>query len=86
MTREMEIQILMEDNCTKLEAERHLRNGTIVFEDFEENFESYTNEWNIEEDEELWKELKTMIETGKPAKDWGVVEMDGNTYYIMYVL
>ena len=45
MTREMEIEILMEDRCTKSEAEKHLKNGTIIFEDFEENFDKYMEEW-----------------------------------------
>ena len=30
MTREMEIEILMEDRCTKSEAEKHLKNGEIA--------------------------------------------------------
>ncbi len=35
MTREMEIKILMEDGCTKKEAQRHIEVGTVVFDDFE---------------------------------------------------
>lgn len=84
MTREMEIEILMEDRCTKSEAEKHLKNGTIIFEDFEEKCESYLNEWDIEEEEReaYWK----MIETGEPITDWGIVKLEGKTYYIQYVL
>ena len=53
MTREMEIEILMEDRCTKSEAEKHLKNGTIIFDDFEENFDKYMEEWKyLAEDEE----------------------------------
>ena len=51
MTREMEIEILMEDRCTKSEAEKHLKNGTTIFEDFEKNCESYLDEWNIDEED-----------------------------------
>lgn len=87
MTREMEIEILMEDRCTKSEAEKHLKNGTIIFEDFEENLDSYIKEFSDEEtvgfDEKSFRE---MVETKKPLSDWGVVEKDGKTYYIMYVL
>ena len=36
MTRAKEIEILMEDRCTKSEAEKLLKNGTIIYEDFEE--------------------------------------------------
>ena len=76
MTREKQIEILMEDRCTKSEAEKHLKNGTIIFEDFEENFEKYM-------DEEVYR---NMIETGEPITDWGVVKLEGKTYYIQYVL
>ena len=91
MTREMEIEILMEDRCTKSEAEKHLKNGTTIFDDFEENFDDYMEEWMyLAEDEEEYTKMvegyKKMIETGIPATDWGVVKKDGKTYYIMYVL
>ena len=84
MTREREIEILMEDRCTKSEAEKHLKNGTIIFEDFEENFEKYMDEWDIEEEER--EVYRNMIETGIPVTDWGVVKLEGKTYYIQYVL
>ena len=84
MAREMEIEILMNDGCTRSEAEKHLKNGTIIFEDFEEKCESYLDEWDIEEEER--EAYRNMIETGIPATDWGVVKKDGKTYYIMYVL
>ena len=84
MTREKEIEILMEDRCTKSEAKEHLKNGTIVFGDFEENCESYLDEWDI--DEEDRQEYRDMIASGKPIKDWGIVEKNGKTYYIMYIL
>ena len=84
MTREMEIEILMEDRCTKSEAEKHLKNGTTIFEDFEENFDKYMEEWDIEEEER--EAYRKMIETGEPITDWGIVEKDGKVYYIMYAL
>ena len=84
MTIEKQIEILMEDRCTKSEAEKHLKNGTTIFEDFEEKCESYLDEWDIEEEER--EAYRNMIETGIPATDWGVVKKDGKTYYIMYVL
>ena len=84
MTREREIEILMEDRCTKSEAEKHLKNGTIIFEDFEENFEKYMEEWDIEVEER--EAYKKMIETGELITDWGVVKIDDKTYYIMYAL
>lgn len=64
----------------KLDAEKHLKKGTIVFDDFKENFNNYMEEWNI--DEEWKKEYRDMIETNIPIPDWGVVKKDGKTYYI----
>ena len=91
MTREMKINILIKDGCTKLEAEKHLKNGTTIFEDFEENFDKYMEEWKyLAEDEEEYTKMvegyKNMIETGEPIRDWGVVKVDGKTYYIQYAL
>lgn len=84
MTKEKEIAILMEDHCTKAEAEKHLKNGTVVYPDFEENFDLYMNEWDAdEEDIEMYRK---MIENGKAAPDWGVVKYEQKTYYIQYVL
>ncbi|MGM9763527.1 MAG: hypothetical protein ACI3ZQ_05870 [Candidatus Cryptobacteroides sp.] len=79
-----EIEILMMDGCTKSEAENHLKNGSVVFEDFEEHFLSYMKDLDI--DEEYIPEFKKMIAEKKPARDWGIVEADGKTYYIMYCL
>ena len=68
MTREMEIEILMEDRCTKSEAEKHLKNGTIIFEDFEENFEKYMDEWDIEEEERGEAKILSEKEKGKKRR------------------
>lgn len=84
MTREREIELLMLDRCTKSEAEKHLKNGSTVFEDFEENIESYLNEWEIEDEDK--DEYRKMVTDKVPARDWGIVEDNGKTYYIMYVL
>lgn len=79
-----DIEILMADNCTKLEAEKHLKNGTVVFRDFEENFDPYMKEWDI--DEEDIPLYKAMIERKEPIPDWGIVTKDGKTFYIEYCL
>lgn len=46
MTKEREIEILMLDRCTKSDAEKHLKNGSTVFEgdDFEKFFDDYMKE------------------------------------------
>lgn len=79
------LEILMLDGCTRAEAEKHLKNGSAVFdEDFEKNFELYMNEWGIEgEDQE---EYKNMIQTQTPMADWGVVKCGGAVWYISYAL
>ncbi len=81
-----DLEILMMDNCTKAEAEKHLKNGTVVFDgkDFENNFDSYMDELGIEE--EYRSEYEAMINEKKPVSDWGVVEHKVGTWYIMYVL
>ena len=84
MTREREIELLMLDRCTKSEAEKHLKNGSTIFEDFEENIESYLDEWNIEEEDK--DEYRKMVTDKIPVRDWGIVEDNEKTYYIMYVL
>lgn len=81
-----DLEILMMDGCTKSEAEKYLKNGTTVFEgeDFEKNFDSYMDEWGVDEDERA--EYKAMIDEKKPVANWGIVEHEVNTWYIMYVL
>lgn len=80
------LEVLMLDRCTKAEAEKHLKNGTAVFEgeDFEKNFNRYMDEWGIDEGDMV--EYKAMIDEKKPVADWGIVENDGKVWYIMYVL
>lgn len=80
------LEVLMMDGCTKSEAEKHLQRGTTVFdgEDFEKHFESYMDEWDIDEEERA--EYRRMIDEKKPVADWGVVEHNGKTWYISYVL
>ena len=84
MTREKDVEILMADKCTKSDAEKHLNNGAIIFEDLKERFEEYAKEWQLDEEER--QEFKNMIENGEPVQDWGVVELDGKVYFIAYCL
>lgn len=86
MTKEREIEILMLDKCTKSEAEKHLKDGSIVYEgkDFEKHFNEYMKEWNIEEED--IKEYRKMITEKIPVLDWGIVEDNGKVYYIEYCL
>ena len=84
MTREEQIKILIEDGCTKSEAEKHLNRGTLVLDDFEENFDKYMEEWDYDEEEKA--EYRKMVAEKKPLTDWGIVEDGERTYYIQYCL
>lgn len=81
-----DIEILMADNCTRQEAERHLKNGTIIYdgEDLKKNLESYLNDWPIEE--EYKEDYRRMVNEKIPVGDWGIVERGGETWYIEYAL
>lgn len=84
MTDEKRIELLMKDGDTRSEAEKHLKAGAIVFEDLDKNLESYLDEWDTEEEDR--EEYRKMVTKHIPVAGWGVVEEEGNTYYIMYVL
>lgn len=61
-----------------------MKNRSIVYTDFAENLESYLDEWNIDEDER--EEYRKMVIEKISAIDWEIVEDNGKTYYIIYVL
>lgn len=85
---EKKLEIIMEDSHTKKEAVDYLCNGSAVYEkeEFEKFFDQYMNEWDCDEEEQV--EYKKMIESNEPinTNDWGVVEYEGKTYLISYVL
>lgn len=85
MTKEREIELLMMDNCTKFDAEKHLKKWGYNIWRFWRKYRKIS--WRVE----CWWERKRRISkkmvTDKiPVEDWGIVEDNGNTYYIMYVL
>lgn len=85
---EKKLMVVMEDNHTKKEAVDYLCNGSAVYEkeEFVKFFDQYMNEWDVEEEDQ--EEYKKMIESNEPinTNDWGVVEYEGKTYLISYVL
>ena len=81
---DFEIEILMKDGCTRSEAIRFINKGTQILSDFEENFVSYMEDLGIEEsDLQMYEQ---MIKEKKPVEDWGIVEYENKTYYIIYIL
>lgn len=81
-----DIEVLMKNGYSKRKAEEELKRGTVVFEgeDFERHFDDYMEEWGVDEDEQ--EKYKKMLEEKIAIPDWGIVEDEGNTYYIMYCL
>lgn len=82
-----DIDILLEDNCTKAEAKKYLETGTTIYRDLEEGLEGYCEEWdNCCADDGYSDMVREMVRTHKPCTDWGCVKIEGKWYYIMYVL
>lgn len=81
-----DIEVLMKNGYSKRKAEEELKRGTVVFEgeDFERHFDDYMEEWGVDEEEQ--EKYRKMLEEKIAIPDWGIVEDDGNTYYIMYCL
>ena len=81
-----DIEVLMKNGYSKRKAEEELKRGTVVFEgeDFERHFDDYMDEWGVDEEEQ--EKYRKMLEEKIAIPDWGIVEDNGNTYYIMYCL
>lgn len=90
MTRDEEIRILMKDGCTESEAREHLDKWTMVYDDLEEKLDAYCKEFaylDIKTNDVKYTDtIREMVKTKVPAKDWGIVQDSGKTYYIEYVL
>lgn len=81
-----DIEVLMKNGYSKRKAEEELKRGTVVFEgeDFERHFDDYMEEWGVDEEEQ--EKYRKMLEEKIAIPDWGIVEDNGNTYYIMCCL
>ena len=81
-----DIEVLMKNGYSKRKAEEELKRGTVVFEgeDFEKHFDDYMEEWGVDKEEQ--EKYRKMLEEKIAIPNWGIVEDDGNTYYIMYCL
>lgn len=85
---EKNVEILMEDGCTRKEAEKHLNNGTVVYtlEDFTENFEFMKNFHEDADEIKADKKIKKMLETKIPMDGYSFVKYDGKEWLISYCL
>lgn len=81
-----DIEVLMKNGYSKRKAEEELKRGTVVFEgeDFERHFDDYMEEWGVDEEEQ--EKYRKMLKEKIAIPDWGIVEDNGNTYYIMHCL
>ena len=81
-----DIEVLMKNGYSKRKAEEELKRGTVVFEgeDFEKHFDDYMEEWGVDKEEQ--EKYRKMLEEKIAIPDWGIVEDNGNTYYIMHCL
>ena len=87
MTREQKIAILMEDKCTMQEAKNYVdKNNAAIFTASELLEE--VKYWKLEDEdpEACEAEYLNMINNKKPLPDWGIVDYEGTTYYIGYIL
>lgn len=83
MTKEKMIEILMHDRCTKKEAEAFLKNGAVVIEESE--ISGFLKEYNEGAYDESDIATAENIEAGK-VENFNHVILDGEKYYIMYVV
>lgn len=90
MTREDEIKALMADRCTRQEAERHLKKGTIVYECMDDYIDCLADNCLLdllmeEQNCKTVEEFKTAVKYGK-VEDTAAVTVDGHLYVIEYSL
>lgn len=79
MTKEKMISILMEDGCTKRDAEKHLEDGTVIFENPEEYIDTLKGCGSYD-GETVWD-----VRSGK-LDDVSIVTVDDHEYLIAYAL
>lgn len=86
MKKERQIEILMADRCTRKEAEKYLNYNSPIsatIYDSQDVLNLPEERKDIWDDEDL-KMFYRMVETGRNMEDWGVVDFEGERYYIEY--
>lgn len=76
-----EIEILMEDNCTRKEAEKYLKTGTVIYDSFEEFRQSEIEAGTPEDELTTIEELREKSLSGLSA-----VTYEDHEYIITYCL
>lgn len=82
------VEIVKADYCTTSEAISHLKNGTLVFEaeELKTHADSYVHDFGYDEEYGDEGNFRNMLSGGELMADWGKVNYNGKTYYLMYVL
>ena len=96
MTKEYEIKLLMHNGYTKIDAKKHLENGSIIYYDLIENLEIYLEEWSRsgwfdgddeEETEANKNAFKTAILNHQRVYNWDILTDErGKIYYFSPML
>lgn len=81
MTKEMMIRIMMADRCTKSEAERFIKNDSIIWDNYEDFKESCIAGLLDEEDIPTLEDIKA----GK-IEGMSFITFEGKDYIIDYTL
>ena len=79
LSQEKQIEILMQDHCTKTEAINHIKKGVQILT--VDEFIQEMKYWELNEEEE--KVYHNMLTNKKPLADWGIVTDDEGIIYII---
>lgn len=78
MDESKKIKILMQDRCTRKEAEKHLKTGTIIYDDPQEYID------NLKENDCFDPEHDTLENYRRGVPDISMVKYNNREYLIAY--
>lgn len=77
---EQSVKIFMQDNCTKAEAERHIKNGSEVVN--VADWEQYAKDNDVRNEDGTY----ITIDDLRGERDISFVQFEGQEYILLYVL
>lgn len=77
---EQDVKIFMQDNCTKAEAERHIKNGSEVVN--VADWEQYAKDNDVRNEDGT----HITIDDLRGERDISFVQFEGQEYILLYVL
>lgn len=89
--RDLEIEILKQDNCTESEAIKHLEEGTVIYESTDDYIEHlkesvFNNEESFKEEYGSEEEIINCFKINKNHFGNPLIEYNGKKYIIIYYL